>query len=172
MKTEPKPRAAAEPAAPVGKGRKADPAMQENYDKVVLAAMKFLYDDATHPEIMKMLQSGAGDPSGTLAKVAALIVTQLDQKAGGSIPREVVMHAAMEVLGLVAELADKAGVFTVDKAIFEGAARAMVAELQQKFGEQPAQAEQQVAPVAGAEQAAAAPAIGLVNQAMQQGAMS
>lgn len=88
-------------------------ASDENIEKVALAAESVLYDDATHDSVMQMLKAGATDPADALAKITGHILIQLDEQA--DIPEDVILPAAIEILGKVAELAEKTGAFQADE---------------------------------------------------------
>ena len=119
---------------PETKGNAPSPQSQEAYDRVVAAGMKVLYEDPTHAKIMQMLKAGSDSPEQTLAQVVVLIVSQLDAKAGGKIPRNVIIPAASELIALVAELAQKAGFFQVDDKMIQRALAIAMKQFMQKYG--------------------------------------
>ena len=109
----------------------ADPQSQTAYDQVVSAAMKVLYDDKMTEQIVAMLKAGADKPEAILAQVVVMIVTELDRKANGQIPKNVIVPASEEIIALVAELAEKSGAFTADPKMIERA----LAQAMQMFKE-------------------------------------
>jgi len=110
-------------------------AEQKNYEKVILAATKAIYDESTHDGIMQMLQGG--EPAESLAKVTTTIMLELDRKSGGKIPEDVILPASAEVLELVAELAQESGTFPVDEAVTGKAMQMVVMELAEQYGINP-----------------------------------
>lgn len=100
--------------APEQEQQAAPEATDEDVERVVLGAKSVLFEDATHDGIVKMLQSGAADPANALARVTTHVITQLDEAAGGKIPDDAILPAAVEILPEVAELAQKSGAFQAD----------------------------------------------------------
>lgn len=95
----------------------ASPEDDENVERIVIAAQEVLYDDQTHPGIMKMLAAGKDNPAKALSDITLTIIDQLDEQAGGEIPEEAILPAAVELLTLVAELAQKSGTFNADEQV-------------------------------------------------------
>lgn len=114
-------------------GNQASPQDQEAYTRVVLAASKIIYDDASHQQIMQALQGGA-QPAEALANVASSIMIEMDKKSGGKIPEDVIVPATMEILDELGMLADKAGLFPVDEQVMAAAAQQTVLKLSQQYG--------------------------------------
>lgn len=112
-----------QPVAPEQKGAPAEgeqtasPEEQAQYEKVVLAGVQVLYDEKTHPEIVKMLQTGANDPAMAIASAAVTVLTAIVQKAKPPIPEEILFEASTEILGEIVDLAEKAKIFTADEAV-------------------------------------------------------
>jgi hypothetical protein len=117
---------------------------QDAYSKTVIAGMKILYSPETSDGIVKMLQAGADDPAKALANTVSTIITQLDEKAKGAIPEGVILPASAELLGLTAELADKAGAFTADKNTITQAMQNLVKNLGDHYGMNPKQVQQAI----------------------------
>ena len=79
-----------------------------NQEKAVLAALDLFY----HPDSIKAADqalSGA-HPAEAAGMLAASLVTQVDEANGGSMPEDVVMPAATEVLNEVMDYAEKKGI--------------------------------------------------------------
>jgi hypothetical protein len=74
----------------------------------------------------------AGDPVQALVEATTLVVKQLQEKSGRSIPGEVLGAAAWSVLQLVAELAQAAKLFTVTPELLQQAAKAGIEKFQQE----------------------------------------
>ena len=140
------------PAQPNGAEQglpQADPKSQEHYEQVVLAGMEIIYADETHPQILTMLQQGADAPAQILAQAASLIVTQIDEQAGGQVPENVILPAASEILFYLVELAVSAGLFEVNEQVIAEAQQLLAMQLAQHYGVPPEVVEQHI-PGAGA----------------------
>lgn len=120
-------------------GQEATPEEQQAYEKVILAASEVLYDPKTSPKVIQMLQAGAEQPDKAIANAAVLVMTQLDDQSGGTIPEEVILPAATEVAELVAELGQKQGIFQVDDAVLKKAGHAMLMSLAEQYEIDPAE---------------------------------
>ena len=82
------------------------PEEQDAYDKVIMAAMKVLFEnEETNNTIIKQLKAGAKTPAKALADVATMLIVQLDQQSGGKIPETVILPASGEILEQVSDLA-------------------------------------------------------------------
>lgn len=92
-----------------------DPKLQDAYERVVIAAGKVLYESPTHEQIMQMLTSGP-DVEGNVAEAVTTVLLQLYEKSRGTMPGEVILPAAAEVIGMALELLEAAGVQGADKA--------------------------------------------------------
>lgn len=124
-----------EQQAPSGQqGEQATPEEQESYEKVVLAGLKVLYDDQTNPGVMKMLQAQKDDPAKALADVTSMVITQLDEQSGGTLPEVTILPATEEILGEVAGLAAKAGIFQPDDRALALASQQTLRQLGDHYG--------------------------------------
>lgn len=124
-----------EPQDDIG-GEPATEAEQAAYEKVVMAAMKVIYSDESHQKIMQMIQGGSR-PDQALADVTTAIMLELDKQSGGKIPEVVIMPASMEVLGMLGELAEKAGLFDGNENTLTAAAQQVVLKLLEEYGADP-----------------------------------
>lgn len=134
-------------AAPEDDGEPATPQEQNAYEKVVLAGMKVLYGKESSAQFVAMLKAGADDPAKALADATSMLIVQLDKKANGAIPEDVILPAAAELLGLTAELAEKARLFTVDEAVKAKAAQQLLLSLGNEYGVEPAELQALIADV-------------------------
>lgn|SRR3990167_8794802 len=107
---------------------------QDDYDRVVMAASEVLHDDQTNPGIMKILEDGKDDPATTMASIATMVITQLDEQSGGSIPEDVILPATEDILPMVAELASAAKIFTPDERTMNLAMQKTVGSLGEHYG--------------------------------------
>lgn len=132
---------AAPEAAPQGGGGEATPQEQEAYERVVMAGMKVLYDESTHPAVMKMLAGGEA-PEKDISDTVVMVMLQLDKKSGGKIPQVVIIPAAVELTSLAAELGTQAGIFQADDRIVARAVQMVMIGLGQEYGVDPAEVQE------------------------------
>lgn len=109
------------------------PEEQKAYDTVMVAAMDVVYGDKTHDQIMQALNKG-GQASQALAKVAITIVLEIDNESQGKVPESVVIPAAMDVLDIVAEVAEKSQIFEVDEGVVMEAQQQVMVGLIEEYG--------------------------------------
>jgi hypothetical protein len=126
------------PGQPPAGGEKprnpATPEEQNSYERVVLAAMRVLYGDATHDKVMDVLKNGADNPIPAISQAVVLIMGQVAEKAGEKMPRKVLLSAGIELLAMVVELGEKAGLFEVDEQTVQQAIKKTVQDLAVHFG--------------------------------------
>ena len=100
------------------------PEEQGIYDQFVNNAFSVIYDEKSLPSIIESLK-GDGNPVEGLANTAVGVVTRVQdsaEKAGQTLPPEVVFQAGVEILEDLADLAEKAGVHDFTPEELEGAA--------------------------------------------------
>jgi hypothetical protein len=131
-----------EPEGQEAGGDQPAPQEQDAMDRVVLASLKVIYDPKTHQGIVNGLTQGKDDPSKALADATTLIITQVDQASGGKVPEQVILPAAADVLGELANLAMKAGIFQVDEKTSNIAMQKTMAQLAEAYGVTPEQTKQ------------------------------
>lgn len=105
---------------------------QKWYDRVVTAAISVIHKQGAEA-IAQALTKGQRQPAEALAGAASSLVIQVDDKLGG-VPEDVVLPAAGEVLGLVAEFADARGIFTANRRQIEQAMVLMLQQLMTHYG--------------------------------------
>ena len=103
--------------------------------RVILAAMKIIYDKSTSDGVVQMLTK-AGAPVHALVQTSMIILGALMDQAKGRIPPDVLAQASGQVVTLLAELGDAAGVKMQDVA--DQAKQAVAQLLQQKLSGKPA----------------------------------
>ena len=111
---------------------KAQPGEQEKYDKFVMSGIKVISDKTE--DILNMLKQGEENPANSIAKVTFTIVIALDEKAGGNIPGDIMLHGSAEILENIAEMANEAGIFNVDETLQNKAAQELVIMLADQYG--------------------------------------
>ena len=125
--------------------------------RVILSAMKILYDKATSDGVVQMLTK-TGDPMSALVQTSMFVLRILFDQSKGKIPPDVLLAASVPVVVLLAELGTAAGVDM--KAVEEKAKQVVMQQLQQKLAQQQAQPVQQQS----AQQMPARP--GIINAGM------
>lgn len=137
-----------EPKAAPAKGpqQKTQP-QDEPTERVVLAAMKIMYEEKSSDGVVGMLRSG--EPAQALAGTALFVLKTLNGKAGGRIPPPALVSASSSIVDLLAELAQAAKVQLADEQVEQ--AKTLVAQRLQGKAGQPAQqqapAQQPTAPI-------------------------
>lgn len=123
--------------APTGEGEVSDES-QDIYDRVVTAGMKVLYEDEnTKQQIVSRLQADSDNPAKTLADTVTMLMIQLDQQAGGKIPEDVIIPAAVELLEQTADIAESLDIVPIDNAIMNHAAQLMMVSIAEEYGTTP-----------------------------------
>lgn len=104
--------------------------------RVVLAAMKVMYDPKTSDGIVKMLH--IGEPAQALAQTAVFVLRLLLNQSQGRLPPDVLLASVERVVGLLAELAQAAGI-QLDPQMVAQVTQAVMQGVQQKLqgGQQP-----------------------------------
>jgi len=108
---------------------------QEAYDRVVLAAIKLIFEEGQAKDgIIQRLKADSQKPAQSIADVSSMIVTQLDEQSGGQIPESVILPASIEILEQVSELSNSMNIFPVDEAVMNHAAQLMMVNLGDEYG--------------------------------------
>jgi len=114
------------------------PEEQDFYERIVLAGDKIIFgNEKARTAIVEKLKVDAKEPAKALADATALLMIQLDEQTGGTIPEAVVLPAATELLEHVAELADSLELFPIDDAVANHAGQLMVGNLAEAYGMSP-----------------------------------
>jgi len=87
----------------------------ENRMKIVLAAMKVMYEGKTSDAIVQMLHKG--EPGAALAQTALFIMKALYDQSKGTLPPQDIAPAATHVLQLLVEVAAASGVKLNEQAL-------------------------------------------------------
>lgn len=116
---------------------------QEAKDQVVTAGMKYLFDGGKPTELaVKRLKAQGGEPAKALADYTVTLIAEMDERSGNTIPEEVIVPAAVELLENVTELAAAADIFPVDEAVMNLAAQHLMVGLGDEYGADPAEIQQ------------------------------
>lgn len=119
--------------------------------RIVLAAQQVLYDPQTMPQILQMLKAGASNPPQALARTTLMVMQGLKERSQ-NMPMQAAVAAGVQVMKLIGELAQAAGLFQATPQVYQQAMQAAQQMLQQQGGgmggqppQQPAQPPQQAA---------------------------
>ena len=117
----------------------ATPQEQEAKDQIVTAGQTVLFQDGEAKDgVIRQLKAGADNPPQAIADVVRNIIGALDAQSGNTIPQVVVLPAAAELVGEVAEVAKAHGeLFDVDQRILGQATQLTVAGLAEDYGVDP-----------------------------------
>lgn len=100
---------------------KLDPNMQDAFERIVLAGMKFLYkDDDTHAMAVKDLQSAESIPIGVGEGIATILMLLL-QKSRGTMPMEAGIMAGYALVCEGLDFVEQKGMLKVDNAAIDTA---------------------------------------------------
>ena len=113
---------------------KPTPEEQKAFDKVEIAAKATIYEKKVFQKLTKMLQDGANEPAKTLAKVALMVFSIVDEKSGGRIPETVMLRGAEVTLDLVIKMAEDTGIMQVDEKMAEQALYEMIVQAGELYG--------------------------------------
>lgn len=111
-------------------------------DDFLFAVEGFLYDKKSNAaEKVASSVKSAKDPIAAMANTAYDIVAMVDEKTGGNLADEMLASAAAETLGMVAEVAEAAGIDVTPREI-ASATRIMLKRFLAESGEDPAAADE------------------------------
>lgn len=111
---------------------------QAAYTKFVQAAGVLMYqDDASHANIMKHLELQKDNPAPAIAEATNSIVVEVDKQSGNSTPERVIIPAAIEIAGHIAELGQSAGFFQADDQLMGKVGQAVLVKIGDSYGVTP-----------------------------------
>jgi hypothetical protein len=122
-----------------------EPATQEEqagYDKLMVAVEAMLQESG---EQMISMMETAESPARAIAEATILVINQLDEQSGGTIPDELIMAPVEELIMELAEMAERAQLFEVDGKVLNQAAQMVVHDVAASFGISQQEIEQVVA---------------------------
>lgn len=108
------------------------PEQEEGYERFTLAAQKALYEDGMAEDIGVRMQKAA-NAATEMANVAYELVAAIDERSGGMLDDEMLAPVALDILGMVAEIARAAEV-KVTGADVATAAKTMISRYLQENG--------------------------------------
>lgn len=119
-----------------------DEAEAQAFQRLVLAAMKIVYDKTVAPRLIQMVQ-GAETPVGGLVQATMIVIEQLGQKIQGR-PQQSAYVVTPIVLSMVYELCMQAGVLEKNPELAKQALLALVEQVRARAPQQARQVAGQV----------------------------
>lgn len=115
---------------------KMPPALQEAYQRVVLAGMKVMFSEQTHQLMLKEMD-GPGDIAEKLGRGVAGLMLLLFKQSNKTIPPQVMIPAGMDLLMQAADFVRQTNMAQVQNKDISDATEIMVGTLIQAFGGKP-----------------------------------
>jgi hypothetical protein len=119
-------------AEAVSNNIKMPPELQEAYDRVVIAGMKVMFSDESHKMMLQFM-----DEEGP-----ARLMLILFKESNETIPPQVIIPAAVQLLMRAADFAKKSGMGEISNKDIAGGIELMIAIILEKFGVDPSQFKQ------------------------------
>ena len=111
---------------------KIPPQMQKAYERIVQAGLKLMFDPRTREQTMQMMMS-EGDPAQKIAQGVGSVMVALFEQSNGTMPQELIIPAAVELVAHVVEVAQQAGA-SITPEQYGAAVEQTIAFIGQKFG--------------------------------------
>lgn len=112
---------------------KVPPELKSAYERIVLAGMKVMFDKNTHEMAMQALQ-GDGPIEQRLAKGISDLMTILWKQSNGSMPPQLIVPAAIELMLEAADFINESGSEQINEQQLGEAMRLTVGATLQRFG--------------------------------------
>jgi hypothetical protein len=120
---------------------KMPPELQEAYDRVVIAGMKVMFSDESHKMMLQFMDE-EGPADEKLGKGIAGLMLILFKESNETIPPQVIIPAAVQLLMKAAEFAKQSGMGEISNEDIAGGIELMIAIILEKFGVDPTQFKQ------------------------------
>jgi hypothetical protein len=88
------------------------PDMKEAWDRIMVAGMKFLFDEKTNAMVNEYLE-GPGDMSTKLGEGTAGLMVTLDKESRGALPKELLIPSGIALMILSVKYMKKSGIANV-----------------------------------------------------------
>ena len=128
-------------AEAVSNNIKMPPELQEAYDRVVIAGMKVMFSDESHKMMLQFMDEEGPAPE-KLGKGIAGLMLILFKESNETIPPQVIIPAAVQLLMRAAEFAKQSGMGEISNKDIAGGIELMIAIILEKFGVDPSQFKQ------------------------------
>lgn len=111
--------------------------LQGAYQRVVVAGGKFMFDERTHELALKQFKESKGDIGNRLGVAIAGLLVMLWQQSNKTIPPQVILPAAMDLLGQAAQFVQDSKMEPITSKDVAKATSIMIALLTKAFGGDP-----------------------------------
>lgn len=94
-----------------------DPEEQEQYDRIVMNAMKVIHGQNSRDAILQSISTG--NPAEAIGQLAGQLVAQINQSAmgaGAQLSEDAMYHAGIEIIEQLTELAISSGIVPEEQA--------------------------------------------------------
>lgn len=116
------------------------PELKKAYERVLQAGIKLMFDPRTREQTMQMIAS-PGDPVQKIAQGVGSVMLALYQQSNGTMPQQIIIPVALELVMHVVEVVREAGAEVTDAQVGD-AMEQTINFIAQKFGIDPNQIEQ------------------------------
>lgn len=121
---------------------------QSEYDQVEAVAHTALFKDKkSRDAVIEQLKAGKDDPAKALADTAMTLLKAMDAESNGTLPEITLLPIGKEIMEQAGEIADAAGIFTVDQNVFGKAGQHFMMLAAQEYGMTPEDAKEIMAGV-------------------------
>jgi len=109
------------------------PDMKDAWDRIMVAGMKFLFDESTNTMVNDYLE-GPGDMSQKLGEGTAGLMVTLDKESRGALPKELLIPGGIALMILSIKYMKKAGIANVSSQEYAKAIEIFMYKLLGAFG--------------------------------------
>ena len=109
------------------------PDLQDAYDRIVAAGMKFMFSEETHGEAMQFLQ-GQDPLEDKLSSGVFYLMMNMIQQANGAFPEELIIPAGIDLMLQAAEFSEGTGMEKVTPEVLANAIQKYVFLIAEKAG--------------------------------------
>jgi len=105
---------------------------EEAVSRITIAAAKMIYDKGILQNLLQILKSG--DPAEGLAQATLFVMKGLFEASKGTLPPKAFLPAVQQVMPLIAELGEAAGILKADEATVKQAAMIFAQKIKAEAG--------------------------------------
>ena len=109
------------------------PELQDGYDRIIAAGMKFMFSKETHEEVIGFLQ-GEDPLDEKLSGGIFYLMMNMIQQASGAFPEELIIPAGIDLILQAAEFAEGTGIDQVTPEVIANAIQKYVFLVAEKAG--------------------------------------
>lgn len=109
------------------------PDLQDGYDRIIAAGMKFMFSQETHGEVISFLE-GQDPLEEKLSSGIFYLMMNMIQQASGAFPEELIIPAGIDLILQAAEFAEQTGMGEVTPDVIANAIQKYVFLVAEKAG--------------------------------------